>query len=123
MNVKSILINALKTCGFVEGKTLFLQGTLGDRVYPDSFVTFWTDYTADSRHFDNGVQAVDWAFSVIYYSNDAESVNTTPDSITTALRAAGFIPQGKGQDIPSDEPTHTGWAMDFIYNEKEQNLQ
>ena len=40
----------------------------------------------------------------------------TPDLLRKAKKA-GFIPQGKGQDILSDEPTHTGWAMDFIYKE------
>lgn len=121
--MKQKLIDALKTCGFVEGKTLFLHGTMNpDEVYPDNFVTFWTDDTPDGGHYDNETTSFDWKFSVILYSNDAGVVNTKPAEIRAALKAAGFIPQGKGQDAPSDEPTHTGWAMDFVITEnvKEQ---
>ncbi len=113
--MKQKLIAALETCGFVNGTTLFLQGTLAaNEPYPDNFVTFWTDYTDDNTHFDNETISVDWHFTVIYYSNDPEKVEKKPIDIINALRAAGFIPQGEGQDIPSDEQTHTGWAMEFI---------
>lgn len=113
--MKQKLIAALVKCGFIEGETLVLQGTLDPaQPYPDDFVTIWTDYTADNSHFDNVVNSVDWNFTVIYYSNDPEKIATKPIEIIAALRAAGFVPQGKGQDIPSDEPTHTGWAMEFI---------
>ena len=65
----------------------------------------------------NEVVSVDWNFSVMFYSSDPALVNSKPAEISAALRAAGFIPQGKGNDIPSDRPSHTGWAMDFIYTE------
>lgn len=113
--MKQKLINALVKCGFVEGETLFLQGTLNpEEAYPKTFVTFWTDSTDDGAHFDNKTNSVVWSFSVMLYSDDPATVNTKPDEIRTALKAAGFIPQGKGNDLLSDEPTHTGWAMDFI---------
>ena len=112
--MKQKLITALNAFGY----PVFLQGTLNpDEAYPNTFITFWTEYTADNAHFENKTNSIDWSFSVILYSNDPEIVNTKPDEIRAALRAAGFIPQGKGQDIPSDEPTHTGWAMDFIITE------
>lgn len=116
--MKQKLIDALVGCGFVEGKTLFLQGTLNPNdAYPATFVTFWTNSTDDNAHFDNGVKSVDWAFTVILYSDNPATVNTKPAEIRNALKAAGFIPQGKGNDVMSDEPTHTGWAMDFIISE------
>jgi hypothetical protein len=113
--MKQNLIAALVKCGFIEGETLVLQGTLAeDKPYPANFVTIWTDYTADNSHFDNNVTSVEWHFTVIFYTNNAEEITTKPIEIINTLRAAGFIPQGKGQDIPSDEQTHTGWAMEFI---------
>ena len=119
MNPKQILISVMETLGFVEGKTFVLQGSINPgEAFPDTFATFWTDYTSDDTHFDNNVHSVEWAFSVILYSNDPEIVNTKPDEIRTALKAAGFIPQGKGQDVASGEPTHTGWAMDYIFVEE-----
>ena len=116
--MKQKLINALETCGFVEGKTLFLHGTMNpEEPYPESFVTFWTDDTPDGVHFDNATGSYDWSFSIIFYSADAALTNTKPDEIRAKLEAYGFIPQGKGQDVPSDEPTHTGWAMNFVKTE------
>lgn len=112
--MKQKLIDVLKTFGF----PVFLQGTLNaDEKYPDTFITFWCDYTADNSHYNNDVHSVDWNFSVILYSVDAKTVNTKSEEIRKALKAVGFIPQGKGQDIPSDEPTHTGWAMEYIITE------
>lgn len=113
--MKNKLITTLSEIGFVEGKTLFLQGTFpDDEEYPETFVTFWTNSTDDGAHFDNETTSFDWAFTVILYSNNPEIVNTKHNEIRAALKAAGFIPQGKGQDVPSGEPTHTGWAMDFV---------
>ena len=112
--MKQKLITALQTFGY----PVFLQGTLNPAdAYPHTFITFFVDSTDDNAHFDNIVYSVDWAFSVILYSDNPATVNTKPDEIRAALRAAGFIPQGKGNDVMSDEPTHTGWAMDFIYTE------
>lgn len=97
---------------------VYLQGTLNsEEAYPDTFITFWTNYTDDNSHFDDETYSVDWDFSVIFYSNNATLVNTKPAEILSALKAAGFIPQGKGNDVLSDHPTHTGWAMEFIVNE------
>ena len=116
--MKRKFIDTVVACGFIEGKTLMLQGTLNpEEPYPDTFATFWTNSTDDNAHYDNNTHSVDWAFSLILYSNDPATVNTKPNEIRAVLQAAGFIPQGKGQDVPSDEPTHTGWAMDFIYTE------
>lgn len=98
---------------------VYLQGTMNpDAEYPAEFVTFWIPNTEDAAHYDNAAAAVDWSFYVIYYSSDPIQVNTKPMQIAADLKAAGFVQQGKGNDILSDEPTHTGWAMDFVYTEK-----
>lgn len=108
--MKKELISVLEKFGY----PVFLQGSLNENdAYPDSFITFWTDDVTDEAHYDDEPTAWAWDFAVIFYSNDPALVNSKPAEIRAALKAAGFIPQGKGRDIPSDEPTHTGWAMDF----------
>ena len=98
---------------------VYLQGTMHpDEAYPDDFVTFWTPSTEDAAHFDNFVAAVEWNFIVIYYSSDPLRVHTKPNEIAADLKAAGFVQLGKGNDTPSDEPTHTGWAMEFLCVER-----
>lgn len=113
--MKSLLIETLeKICP----NNVFLQGTLSaEESYPTDFITFWVDDTSDNSFYDDETHSVIWDFSVVYYSSDPLLVNTKPAEIRTALKEAGFIPQGKGNDIPSDVPTHTGWAMDVIYRE------
>lgn len=97
---------------------VYLQGTLNpDEPYPQKFITFFTTLTDDNAFYDDDVAAVDWEFSVMFYSTDPIEVNTIPEQISKALKAAGFIPQGKGNDLMADRPTHTGWAIDFIYRE------
>lgn len=97
---------------------VYLQGSMNPaEAYPSEFVTFFTTQAADLAHYDNAARAVGWSFAVIYYSDDPTQVNTKPFEIAAALRAAGFIQQNRGQDVLSDEPTHTGWAMDFTYPE------
>lgn len=116
--MKKHLFNTLATVGFVEGQTSFLQGTFNPaEAYPETFVTVWTNSVDDATHADNETTSYDWAFTVILYSSNPAVVNEKPREIIAALKAAGFIPQGKGQDIPSDVDTHTGWAMDFLITE------
>lgn len=114
--MKDKLIQVLET---ICPDNVYLQGTFSeDEAYPESFITFITDYTNDNSHYDDDVTSIDWSFSVIYYSSDPALVNSVPATIRQSLKEAGFIPQGKGMDIPSDRPTHTGWAMDFVITEE-----
>ena len=115
--MKQKLIDILEA--FCPGN-VYLQGSMNaTATYPSEFITFFTMQTNDLAHYDNAVQTVSWRFAVIYYSNDPLKVNTKPFEIATALKSAGFVPQGKGIDILSDEQSHTGWAMEFTYSEKQ----
>lgn len=110
--MKAQLIAALET---ICPGNVFLQDTLApDMTYPESFITFFTTDTPDNSHFDNDTVAIDWSFSVIYYSSNPANISTVPGQIRSKLKQAGFIPQGRGYDIPSDVATHTGWAMEFV---------
>lgn len=113
--MKTLLINTLEQ---VCPNNIYLQGTLSaDALYPSEFITFWAFSTNDNAHYDDAVHSVDWYFNVMVYATDPDRVKALSDAARTALKAAGFIPQGKGNDLASDEPTHTGWAMEFIITE------
>lgn len=113
--MKELLFNTLNG---ICPDNVYLQGSLNpDVIYPQKFITFFTSSTNDISHFDNNVSAVEWDISVMFYSNNPAEIDTIPAQIRSALKNAGFIPQGKGNDIFSDVPTHTGWAMDFLYRE------
>lgn len=113
--MKDLLIGVLeKICP----NNVFLQGTIDEnKDYPDTFITFWTYDVPEGSHYDNEAHSFDWSFNVNFYSNDPLLVNTKPSELRTKLKEAGFIVDGKGNDIPSDVPTHTGWTLDVIYRE------
>ena len=113
--MKELLYNTLSALGY----PVFLQGT-APQSYPDSFVTYWTIDTPAAAEFDNALLLSEWQFYVYFYSTDPELVHSVPAEIRNALKAAGFTPQGKGRDLLSDEPTHTGWVQEYSIFEEEK---
>ena len=113
--MKEKLINALAPLGY----PVYLQGT-APQVYPDHFITFWTIDTAAAAEFDNALMLTEWQFYVYFYSTDPVLLQSGAAAIRAALKAAGFTAHGKGRDLLSDEPTHTGWVQEFSINEEEK---
>lgn len=115
MDVKQKLIDVLESFNL----PVFLQGSLQDDVeYPDSFFTFWNNDTFDDDYYNNVETATVWSFDVNYYSNEPESVNAMLLQAKAALKKQGFIVGGKGYDVASDEPTHTGRGIEIEYIER-----
>lgn len=115
MDVKQLLIDTLESFNL----PVYLQGSMSDdEQYPDSFFTFWNNSTADDAFFDNTESRTIWDFDLNIYSNDPAVVNTTLLAAKKQLKAVGFIPNGSGYDVISDEPTHTGRGMNILYIER-----
>lgn len=115
MDVKKHLIETLDKFGY----PVFLQGSLSDDdKYPDSFFTFWNNGT-ECYYMDNVVKATMWDFDLNFYSSNPETVNMVLLQARKLLKSAGFTVQGKGYDVISDEPTHTGRGINIFYFEKE----
>lgn len=114
--VKDLLINTLKDLGYGEPR---LQGSFEeDEAYPDSFITFFLTDSPDLNFYNNKSNCTAYYFDVNFYSSDPDLVNTVPETIADKLIEVGFIRQGKGSDLVSDYPTHTGWNLSLIYQEK-----
>lgn len=115
MSVKERLIEALEPLGW----PVYLQGSIPQgEAYPPAFVTFWASSVDGGNPYDDAPRSWSWDIDVFFYGTDPREVDGAPDRIIGALRTAGFMPFGKGFDLPSDEPTHTGWAMRFFYREE-----
>lgn len=113
--MKEELIKILETFNF----PVFQQGTLNkDDLYPDSFFTFWNNDSADDEFYDNKENAYIWDFGVNFYSNDPNLVNTKLLEAKKIFKQNGFIVRGKGYDVASDEPTHTGRGINVLKIEK-----
>ena len=113
--MRETLIELLNSFGF----PVFLQGTLAkNEPYPASFFTIWNDQTTDLRHYNNDTIAFTWYFTVYFYSDDPELVNTMMGNVRTLLKSNGWNMDGVGYDAPTDEQTHTGRALEVFYNQK-----
>lgn len=117
MDVKTLLINTLSSV-FVDYPIL-LQGSLSDSAaYPDHFFTFFNNGSNDGNFFDNNETITIWDFDLNIYSIDPEVVNNTLVEAKRLLKSVGFIIDGKGYDVMSDEPTHTGRGINLLYIER-----
>ena len=112
--MKEQLIQLLSTFGY----PVKLQGSIGqDEKYPENFFTFWNNGTDDGSHYDNDAISYVWNFTINFYSSNPTLVNTILLEAKTLLKKNGWIVGGKGYDVPSDEPTHTGRGIDALYLE------
>ena len=113
--MKDELIELLETFGYPVRQ----QGSLTENeAYPQSFFTFWDTDSYDNSHYDNHAISYTWDFDINFYSTDPALVNTMLLRAKALLISNGFIISGKGYDIASDEPTHTGRGMHALYVER-----
>lgn len=118
MDVKDLLIDTL-TEKF--SYPVHLQGSFSEDVtYPDSFFTFWNNDVPSDSHYDNRPTKYIWDFDLNFYSNDPSLTNIVLMDAVHDLKAHGFIVNGKGYDVISDEPTHTGRGINLLYEEIER---
>ena len=115
MDVKGLLIETLETFQY----PIYQHGSLSDdNKFPDSFFTFFNNDTVDDNFFDNQETETIWDFDLNFYSVDPALVNSVLLEAKPLLKAAGFIVDGKGYDVLSNNPTHTGRAINVQYIEK-----
>ena len=114
VDVKELLINTLNTN--FKDYPVYLQGSISrDEAYPESFFTFWNNSSNDSGFYDNSETECIWDFDLNFYSSDPTLVNTVLLSAKSALKGVGFIPDGNGYDVMSDEATHTGRGINLLF--------
>ena len=122
MDVKELLISTILPLVDNDESKVILQGSMSDdATYPDAFFTFWNNDTSDDAYYDNAETQVIWDFDLNFYSNDPASVNSVFLQAKRLLKAVGFIIDGSGHDVLSDEPTHTGRGINLLYIEKVRN--
>lgn len=113
--MKDEFIKILESFGF----PVFQQGSLNkDEAYPESFFTFWNNESEDNEFYDNKENSYIWNFDLNFYSSDPDLVNTKLLEAKKKLKENGFIVRGKGYDVASDEPTHTGRGINVLKIEK-----
>lgn len=113
--MRDALITELEKFGY----PVRMQGSLSpSESYPPAFFTIWNDDSESIAHYDNDARAYTWTFSVYFYASDPALVVSVPLDAIAALKNSGWIIDGRGYDIASDEITHTGRAFDCTYIER-----
>ena len=112
--IKEDLIGILET--FCDD--VYLQGTYDEKAdYPSRLITFFITDAPFSAFYDDDPNYVNWYINVMFYSKDPQEVMDIPPQIIRTLKSEGYIPQGAGNDIISDDKDLTGWAMEFVFIE------
>lgn len=110
-----LLMQTLESTGF----SVYLQGSIApEQDYDESFITYQIIDSPLQDFFDDEPTGTQWKVNVIFYTSRADLLYTVPVDIFKKLTSAGFIPQGKGFNVPSDEPTHNGFGNDYLYFER-----
>lgn len=115
-------VNGMEEC-LIEvltqfGHPVIRQGSLHENeAYPATFFTFWNKGSTDHAHYDNISYGTAWGFDVNVYSSDPEKTYDLLGQVRDHLLEEGWIVPGKGYDVASDEPTHTGRGMEVYYIE------
>lgn len=106
------LIELLETFGY----PVILQGSLlPDEPYPDSFFTFWNNFSEGENYYDNDEKSTVYNYDVNFYSTNPELIYTKLREVKRLLKENGFIVSGDGHSVVSDEPTHDGRGLDVLY--------
>lgn len=99
------LLSILEQFGF----PVYRQGSMNDDdQYPPSFFTYWNFETPEDSHYDNDAARAVWGFWVYFYTDNPEIIDTKLFEAANALKNSGWVVDGRGQDVASDEPTHCG---------------
>ena len=101
-----------------EGVPVYRQGSMSDdEAYPETLITFWNNTSPNHAHYDNNEYGTAWDYSVFVYSSDPAKVYSVLMSIREKLKAAGWAVPSKGYDVASDDPSHTGRALEVFFLE------
>lgn len=116
VDVKKLLLDTLDENFHLP---IYIQGSLSvDDVYPESFFTYWNNSTTDDEFYDNTETQTIWDFDLNFYSSDPVMVNSILLQAKPMLKAVGFIVDGSGYDVMSDEVTHTGRGINILFIER-----
>lgn len=112
--MEDLLIKTLEVFGY----PVMRQGSLApNEAYPSHFFTFWNNDASGDSFYNNKENRIIWDFDVNFYSIDPELTYSKQLEAKKALKKAGFIVSGRGYDVATDEPTHTGRGMNAFFIE------
>lgn len=116
--MKSQLIEILEGMGY---ETWLMHTMPSSKKYPESFFTYMAIDAPFKAYYNNRPHAIAWAFWIGFYSSNPALVESVPMELAKRLQAAGWVVPGLGEDVQSDEQTHTGWRITAYYVQNIEN--
>ena len=102
------------------GYPVILQGSMSpEENYPDNFFTYWNNSADGTSFYSNEEKAIVWNYTLNFYSKNPQAVNEKLLEAKTELKAVGFVVNGAGHSVASDEPTHTGRGIEVVYRQEQ----
>lgn len=84
---------------------------------PDSFFTYWNYDTPEDGYFDNKANRAIWIWQIYFYTNDGNLIYSKLQEFIALAKQEGFIVDGKGNDIQSNEPGYFGRMVQISFIE------
>lgn len=84
---------------------------------PASFFTFWNVSTDEDQFYDNSPFRAVWRWQIYFYTKDPSLMYSVMGSLIASARAAGFVPEGRAEDIDAKEPGYVGRTVHLRYPE------
>ena len=95
---------------------VFMQGSMStDFPYPDRFITYYWFSSADIWRFNNEATATTYTCQVTIYAALPSLMDEVLAKVIDLLLKNGYTKSDGGRMVPSDEPSHIGWSIDFNY--------
>lgn len=114
--MEDLIIDILQYFGY----PVIQQGSMvKEEQYPESFFTFWNNQSTTGSSYNNKAATTIWNYDINFYGTDPVLVNSKLLEAKEELLKAGFIIDGKGYGVASDEPTHTGRGINALFLERE----
>ena len=88
---------------------------------PETFWTFWNDRTSEDQHYDDRPHRAIWRWQVYFYTKDPSLMYSEMDALIASAREAGFVPEGRAEDVDAREPGYVGRTVRLRYPETLSN--
>ena len=100
------------------------QGSYGrEDDIPESLFTFWNIKSPEKKFYDNKSNVIEWEWIVYFYTQDNSLLYTKMKEFIKMAKSKGFLIDGEGQDLPSDNPNYIGRYVVLTYVENKEDME
>jgi hypothetical protein len=92
-----------------------------DEKLPPSFFTFWNKDSEFDSWYGNTPYKIKWTWNIFFYTNEPDLIYSKLNEFVEKAIEKGFLVNGLGRDLPSDEPNYYGRYVEVSFIEMIQH--